>query len=102
MPQGFTVHAKEVSHRSLVEKSESGASAIDVPARTICSEEASCFRSSGSAVAAKNKIPMKLKGDGANDQKKQSPMEKTNSNVRNIISAFESSLNQVRLVHCFT
>lgn len=67
------------------------------PIRTIHSEEASGFGSSGSVVAAKNQAPAKLKVYEANDTEKQSTTEKTPSKIRNMISAFENSLNQVSL-----
>ncbi|XP_043810560.1 uncharacterized protein LOC110610757 isoform X8 [Manihot esculenta] len=64
------------------------------PIRNIHSEEASGFGSSGSVIAAKNQAPAKLKVYEANDTQKQSTTEKTPSKIRNMISAFENSLNQ--------
>ncbi|KAF2318147.1 hypothetical protein GH714_001141 [Hevea brasiliensis] len=64
------------------------------PSRIIYSEEASFLGSSGSVVAAKNQAPAELKADEANDPEKRSPLEKTPGKIRNMISAFENSLNQ--------
>ncbi|XP_021646324.2 uncharacterized protein LOC110639610 [Hevea brasiliensis] len=89
MSPRFDIHQREVSHRILVEKGSTNA-----PTTTIHSEEASCLESSGSVVAAKNQAPAELKLDGANDPEKQSPVVKTHSKIRNMISAFENSLNQ--------
>jgi hypothetical protein len=44
---------------------------------------------------------VKLKGHGDSVLGKQNPVNKTPSNVKNMITAFESSLNQVCLVYCF-
>lgn len=74
---------------------------IDVPLKTIRSKEALYFGSSEPKVTASDKIPVKLKGHGDSVLGKQSPVNKTPSNVRNMITAFESSLNQVCLVCCF-
>ncbi|KDP33827.1 hypothetical protein JCGZ_07398 [Jatropha curcas] len=83
------IHLEEVTNGMLVEKNP-----INALARTNFSEEASSLGSSGSVVAAKKQDPVKLKSDGATDPEKRSSLKKTPSKIRNMISAFESSLNQ--------
>lgn len=74
---------------------------IEVTPKTIRSKEALYYGSSEPKVTASDKIPVKLKGHGDSALVKQNPVNNTPSNVRNMITAFESSLNQVCLVYCF-
>ncbi|CAK7352644.1 unnamed protein product [Dovyalis caffra] len=92
--QGFVANLKEESHRSLGEKRGTESPPIDVPLKTIRSKEALYFGSSEPKVAANDKVPVKLKGIGDSVPEKQNLLDKTPSNVRNMITAFESSLNQ--------
>ncbi|XP_031252353.1 uncharacterized protein LOC116110277 [Pistacia vera] len=94
LSQGFDDRLTEVSHK--VENIETQTPVDDVPERTICSEEASYLsESSELVVAVKNKlIAPKLYEENTYNPQKQSPLGKAPSNVRNMISAFESSLAQ--------
>uniref|UniRef100_A0A6M2EZU2 Uncharacterized protein n=1 Tax=Populus davidiana TaxID=266767 RepID=A0A6M2EZU2_9ROSI len=92
--QGFGANLNEESHKSLGKKRGTEPPPIDVPLKTIHSKEALYFGSSEPKVTASDKIPVKLKGHGDSVPGKQNPVNKTPSNVRNMITAFESSLNQ--------
>ncbi|KAK3210510.1 hypothetical protein Dsin_015216 [Dipteronia sinensis] len=94
--QGFNVHLTDVSHGGSVEKIECQTPQDDFPARANHSEEApSSSESSELVVSLKSKlISPKLKEDGTYNPEKQNPVGKTPSNVRNMITAFESSLAQ--------
>ncbi|KAI9192088.1 hypothetical protein LWI28_018176 [Acer negundo] len=94
--QGFNVNLTDVSHGDSVEKIECQTPQDDFPARAIHSEEApSSSESSELVVSSKSKlISPKLKEDGTYNPEKQNPVGKTPSNVRNMITAFESSLAQ--------
>ncbi|KAF5743050.1 hypothetical protein HS088_TW09G01112 [Tripterygium wilfordii] len=96
VPQEFDIHPAEASNKNSGEKVETQKPSIDVPMRAISSEGVSTsFKNSGSNIAAKTKSNTpKLDKDKANKSEKQSPSEKTPSNVRNMISAFENSLSQ--------
>ncbi|KAJ0091566.1 hypothetical protein Patl1_13463 [Pistacia atlantica] len=96
LSQGFDERLTEVSHKGFVENIETQTPVDDVPERTICSEEASYLsESSELVVAVKNKlIAPKLYEENTSNPQKQSPLGKAPSNVRNMISAFESSLAQ--------
>lgn len=92
--QGFGANLNEESHKSLGKKRGTEPPPIDIPLKTIRSKEALYFGSSEPKVTASDKIPVKLKGHGDSVLGKQNPVNKTPSNVRNMITAFESSLNQ--------
>ncbi|KAJ6746430.1 hypothetical protein OIU74_028993 [Salix koriyanagi] len=66
----------------------------EVTPKTIDSKEALYYGSSEPKVTASDKIPVKLKGHGDSALGKPNPVINTPSNVRNMITAFESSLNQ--------
>ncbi|KAL5768638.1 hypothetical protein ACOSQ2_015421 [Xanthoceras sorbifolium] len=91
--QGFDIRLPDVSQ---VEKIEPRTPPSDFHVRAIHSEEASpSSESSELVVALKSKlISPKLKEDGMYSLEKQYPVGKTPSNVRNMITAFESSLAQ--------
>lgn len=74
---------------SLGEKSGTESPTIDVPYRRIHANKGL------SDLAAKSKVPVELKGVGATVTGKKSSLEKNPPNVRNMITAFESNLNQV-------
>ncbi|XP_044470891.1 uncharacterized protein LOC123199914 isoform X3 [Mangifera indica] len=86
----------EVSHKDFAEKIETQTPVDNDPERGIWSEEGSYLsKSSESVVASKNKIvASKLYEDNTFNPQKQSPVGKAPSNVRNMISAFESRLAQ--------
>lgn len=92
--QGFGANLNEESHKSLGKKRGTEPPPIDIPLKTIRSKEALYFGSSEPKVTASDKIPVKLKGHGDSVLGKQNPVNKTPSNVKNMITAFESSLNQ--------
>ncbi|KAK2645394.1 hypothetical protein Ddye_020589 [Dipteronia dyeriana] len=94
--QGFNVHLTDVSHGGSVEKIECQTPQDDFPARAIHSEEApSLSESSELVVSLKSKsISPKLMEDGTYNPEKQNPVGKIPSNVRNMITAFESGLAQ--------
>lgn len=88
----------EVSHRGFVEKIETQTPVDNDPERGIWSEEGSYLsKNSESVVASKNTfVAPKLYEDNTFNPQKQSPLGKAPSNVRNMISAFESRLAQVK------
>ncbi|KAJ6331078.1 hypothetical protein OIU76_009634 [Salix suchowensis] len=92
--QGFGANLKEGSHKILGKKRGMEPPPIEVTPKTISSKEALYYGSSEPKVTASDKIPMKLKGHGDSALGKQNPVNNTPSNVRNMITAFESSLNQ--------
>ncbi|KAM3760709.1 hypothetical protein ACB098_01G213900 [Castanea mollissima] len=92
-PQGIDVH---LSHKELVEKNESKSLPAEFPTEAISSDETSLLlRGSGLDVAASNNsIPHNLGEDSGHNTQKQSQLGKSPSNVKNMISAFESGLAQ--------
>ncbi|XP_044463814.1 uncharacterized protein LOC123194597 [Mangifera indica] len=96
LTQGFDEHLTEVSCRSFVEKIATMTPVDDVPEMAIRSEEASYLsESSELIVAAKNNlVGPKLDESNSDSPQMRSPLGKAPSNVRNMISAFESSLPQ--------
>ncbi|KAJ6742788.1 hypothetical protein OIU85_016834 [Salix viminalis] len=92
--QGFGANLKEGSHKILGKKRGMEPPPIEVTLKTIRSKEALYYGSSEQKVTASDKIPVKLKGHGDSALGKQNPLNNTPSNVRNMITAFESSLNQ--------
>lgn len=89
--QGFDANLTEVSNRGTQTPPD------DVPVQASGLEKASAMaENSELVVAVKNKfIAQKLEESGINNPKKQSPVGKTPSSVRNMISAFETNLSQV-------
>ncbi|KAJ6698890.1 hypothetical protein OIU79_012219 [Salix purpurea] len=92
--QRFGANLKEGSHKILGKKRGMEPPPIEVTPKTIRSKEALYYGSSEPKVTASNKIPVKLKGHGDSALEKQNPVNNTPSNVKNMITAFESSLNQ--------
>lgn len=100
MPQGVDVHLSEVSRKELVEKIDSKSLPAEFPTEAICSNETSLLLGgSGLDVAASNNLMLhNLEEDSGRNPQKQSQLGKTPSNVRKMISAFESGLAQVYVV----
>ncbi|KAJ8766899.1 hypothetical protein K2173_011717 [Erythroxylum novogranatense] len=88
------VYLTEVNRWNVAKKTETGTPPIDVLQKATFSEEAFSLETSGSVLSAETKVTAESKGNGAYKFEKQGPREKTLSNVRNMISAFESSMNQ--------
>lgn len=103
LTQGFDEHLTEVSCTSFVEKIATMTPVDDVPEMAIRSEEASYLsESSELIVAAKNNlVGPRLDECNSDSPQMRSPLGKAPSNVRNMISAFESSLPQVKNIFCF-
>ncbi|CAK9134954.1 unnamed protein product [Ilex paraguariensis] len=87
----------EFHQRALVEKLETHLPHADLSTIPLFGQGASTMlECSESDVAASTKpVSPKLDDDLANKTEKQGPLEKTPSNVRKMISAFESSVSQV-------
>lgn len=86
----------KVNSHGSVKKIESRSSPTDVSARCMYAEEdSSPFLLPGSVTSVKSfSISSKLEENQNSNTEKQGPLEKTPSNVRKMISAFESSLPQ--------
>ncbi|GMY36293.1 hypothetical protein FCV25MIE_31535 [Fagus crenata] len=93
---GVDVHLSEVSRKELVEKIDSKSLPAEFPTEAICSNETSLLLGgSGLDIAASNNLmPHNLEEDSGRNPQKQSQLGKTPSNVRKMISAFESGLAQ--------
>uniref|UniRef100_A0A2P2LX00 Uncharacterized protein n=2 Tax=Rhizophora mucronata TaxID=61149 RepID=A0A2P2LX00_RHIMU len=83
LSQNSNFLSKEVSPSCAVEKNE-----------TVGSLPPLCSRIIGSVDSPKSEVPEKPNGDRANNPNKQNSQNKTPTNVRKMITAFESSLNQ--------
>lgn len=95
--QGFDVHWTDVNNGGLIEKIGTQTPHDNVSVRAVGSKEASSLsKSSELKVAAKNKlIARKIEEVGTNNRENHRPAGKIPSNVRDMITDFESSLSQV-------
>ncbi|XP_041005711.1 uncharacterized protein LOC121250617 isoform X4 [Juglans microcarpa x Juglans regia] len=92
--QGVDVHLTEVSHREPVEENESKTLPAESPTRAICSVGVLSVESGLDVAATSNSISHDLEETMAHSHQKRTQPGKTRSNVRKMISAFESSLSQ--------
>ncbi|XP_042972544.1 uncharacterized protein LOC122304372 isoform X9 [Carya illinoinensis] len=92
--QGVDIHLTEVSYREPVEENESKTLPAEYPTRAICFDGVLSVESGLDIAATSNSISHDLEETMSHSHQKRTQPRKTRSNVRKMISAFESSLSQ--------
>ncbi|KAG6723404.1 hypothetical protein I3842_03G205800 [Carya illinoinensis] len=92
--QGVDIHLTEVSYREPVEENESKTLPAEYPTRAICFDGVLSVESGLDIAATSNSISHDLEETMSHSHQKRTQPGKTRSNVRKMISAFESSLSQ--------
>ncbi|KAG2718187.1 hypothetical protein I3760_03G208200 [Carya illinoinensis] len=92
--QGVDIHLTEVSYREPVEENESKTLPAEYPTRAICFDGVLSVESGLDIAATSNSISHDLEETMSHSHQKRTQLRKTRSNVRKMISAFESSLSQ--------
>lgn len=95
--QGIDVHLTEVNQREPLEEHETKKLPAEYPTTSIFSNGMLSVDSGLDVAATINSISHDLEETMAHWHQKQSQLGKARSNVRKMISAFESSLSQVHL-----